>query len=125
MLQLKRLCRWTAIGANPIQIHGKIRIPPLRPRQLCGLTIFWGLRSTGSDRWAGGRFYNPEDGETYDISAEVSSANVLVARIYLGMPLFGKTKPCTGFHTEHLRGDAEQAAYRYSALETDQAVGHP
>jgi uncharacterized protein (DUF2147 family) len=66
--------------------------PALRQRRLCGLTIFWGLRSTGPDRWADGWFYNPEDGKTYNISAEFRSADVLVARIYLGMPLFGQTK---------------------------------
>src|SRR5215213_8168535 len=32
MLQLKRLCRWTAIGANPAQMPGKIRMPLSRCR---------------------------------------------------------------------------------------------
>ena len=36
----------------------------LRQRPLCGLTIFWGLRSTGPDRWTDGWFYNPDDGDT-------------------------------------------------------------
>ena len=50
------------------------------------------LRSTGPNRWADGWLYNPEDGKTYNISAELRSADVLVARIYLGLPLFGQTK---------------------------------
>jgi uncharacterized protein (DUF2147 family) len=66
--------------------------PALRQRRLCGLTIFWGLHPEGSDRWGGGRFYNPDDGKTYNVSAELRSADLIVARIYLGIPLFGQTK---------------------------------
>lgn len=64
----------------------------LRQRRLCGLTILWGLHSTGPDRWGGGWFYNPDDGKTYRVSAELRSADLLVARLYLGFPLFGQTK---------------------------------
>ena len=64
----------------------------LRNRRLCGLTIFWGLHSTMPDQWGGGRFYNPDDGTTYRISAKLRSADLLVARIYIGIPLFGRTK---------------------------------
>jgi uncharacterized protein (DUF2147 family) len=66
--------------------------PALRQRQLCGLTIFWGLHPTGSNRWGGGWFYNPDDGKTYRVSAEFRSADLIVARVYLGAPLFGQTK---------------------------------
>jgi len=51
---------------------------------LCGLTIFWGLRSSGPGRWPDGWFYNPDDGDTYNISAELRSADTIDARIYLG-----------------------------------------
>jgi uncharacterized protein (DUF2147 family) len=67
------------------------RNPALRHRRLCGLTMLWGLRASGPDRWKG-RFYNPEDGKTYHVSAHLKSADILVARIYLGLPAFGKTK---------------------------------
>jgi uncharacterized protein (DUF2147 family) len=66
--------------------------PVLRKRRLCGLTIFWGLHPKGSERWGGGRFYNPDDGKTYNVSAELRSADLIVARIYLGIPLLGQTK---------------------------------
>jgi uncharacterized protein (DUF2147 family) len=66
--------------------------PALRERRLCGLTILWGLRSTGPDRWADGWFYNPDDGRTYSISAKLESPDVIAARIYVGFPLFGETK---------------------------------
>ena len=66
--------------------------PAVRQRPLCGLTILWGLRPTGPGHWGEGSFYNPDDGKTYDVSAELRSADLLVARIYLGMPFFGETK---------------------------------
>jgi len=66
--------------------------PALRQRRLCGLTILWGLRPTGPDSWGGGWFYNPDDGKTYSVSATLRSADMLIARIFWGVPLFGKTK---------------------------------
>ncbi len=66
--------------------------PTLRRRRLCGLTILWGLRSTGLDRWGDGWFYNPDDGSTYSVSAKLVSPDEITARIYVGFPLFGKTK---------------------------------
>ena len=64
----------------------------LRQRRLCGLTVLWGLRSTGPDHWGDGWFYNPDDGKTYRVSMELRSADQLITRIYLGLPLFGETK---------------------------------
>jgi uncharacterized protein (DUF2147 family) len=54
-------------------------------------------RSSGAaapelDHWNSGSLYNPDDGRTYRISAELRPADVFVVRVYLGMPLFGKTK---------------------------------
>jgi uncharacterized protein (DUF2147 family) len=66
--------------------------PALRDRELCGLTILWGLHPAGPDRWEGGGFYNPDDGETYNVSAQLKSADMIIARIYSGLPLFGRTK---------------------------------
>ena len=66
--------------------------PALRQRLLCGLTVFWAIRPAGPNEWTGGRFYNPEDGKTYRITAELRSADIIVARIYFGVPLFGETK---------------------------------
>jgi uncharacterized protein (DUF2147 family) len=63
-----------------------------RQRPLCGLTVLQGLQPAGLDHWNGGSLYNPDDGKTYRVSAELRSADVFVARIYLGMPLFGETR---------------------------------
>jgi len=66
--------------------------PAFRQRLLCGLTILQGLQPAGLDHWKSGSLYNPDDGQTYRVSAELRSADVFVARIYLGVPLFGETK---------------------------------
>ena len=66
--------------------------PAFRQRLLCGLTILQGLQPAGLDHWNSGSLYNPDDGVTYRVSAELRSADVFVARIYLGVPLFGETK---------------------------------
>jgi uncharacterized protein (DUF2147 family) len=66
--------------------------PALRQRELCGQTIIWDLHPDGPDRWKDGRFYNPDDGVRYRFSARLKSADVMVVRIYLLIPLFGQTK---------------------------------
>jgi uncharacterized protein (DUF2147 family) len=66
--------------------------PAFRRRPLCGLTVLHGLRPAGLDDWNSGSLYNPDDGRQYRVSAKLRSANVLVAPIYVGVPLFGETK---------------------------------
>jgi uncharacterized protein (DUF2147 family) len=66
--------------------------PKLRQRSICGLTVLWALHPKGTDRWEGGWFYNPYDGKTYRVSARLTSADLIVARVYAGVPIFGKTK---------------------------------
>ncbi len=66
--------------------------PALRQRQVCGPTIIWDLHAKGSHNWTGGWFYNADDGATYSLSLDLASDDVLVARIYLGVPIFGKTR---------------------------------
>ena len=66
--------------------------PALRGRQVCGPTIIWNARPKGANRWEGGWFYNPDDGATYRLKMELVSPDVLSARIYSGIPLFGETR---------------------------------
>jgi uncharacterized protein (DUF2147 family) len=84
---------WTArdIAGRPAS-DKKNPEPAFRQRLLCGLTILQGLQPAGLDHWNSGSLYNPDDGVTYRVSAELRSADVFVARIYLGVPLFGETK---------------------------------
>ena len=66
--------------------------PALRERQICGPTIIWDLRPNGDNSWEGGWFYNPDDGKTYRVNMGLKSPDVISARIYLGIPLFGETR---------------------------------
>jgi len=86
---------WLKVSRNPLGELDRDKNnpdPALQQRKLCGLTIFGGLRPRDQDRWTDGWFYNPDDGETYSISAEFSAADHLTARIYRGIPFFGETK---------------------------------
>ena len=64
----------------------------LRQRPLCGLTILWGLQADGPGHWSNGSLYDPQDGNTYDVTAERIAPDSLSARIYRGVPLFGRTE---------------------------------
>jgi uncharacterized protein (DUF2147 family) len=76
--------------------HDKLNPDPaLRPRPLCGLTVLERLRPAGNARWKDGLFYNPDDGKRYDSNMTIKSPNVIAARIYLGMPIFGQNEILT------------------------------
>jgi uncharacterized protein (DUF2147 family) len=66
--------------------------PTLRKRQLCRLTIIWDLQPDGPDHWSSGWLYDPEDGTTYDVTAELTAPDTRSARVYCGVPMFGRTK---------------------------------
>lgn len=82
-------------GAGDADHDGRDPDPGLHRRALCELTVLWGMRPVGVGRWDDGWFYNPDDGKTYRVSAELASPTTLVARIYMGIPLFGTTKTLT------------------------------
>ncbi len=63
----------------------------LRGRPLCGLTVLDDLLPVPGDpgRWGAGSFYDPRNGRGYGLAPTRASADVLVARVYLGMPFLG------------------------------------
>lgn len=69
--------------------------PALRTRKLCGLTIIRRLKPLGGNKWDGGTFYNPDDGVTYNVSAQLVSDNKIVAQVYLTSPFLGQQKTLT------------------------------
>ncbi len=69
-----------------------LRQPTLRTPKLCGRTIVWGLTPTGPAHWNNGTFFDPEDGETYNLTATLQPDGSMSARIYEGIALFGKTE---------------------------------
>ena len=66
----------------------------LRDRPLCGLTVLDGLLPVPGKpgRWDAGSFYDPRTGRGYGLTATLTSADVLVARVYVGMPFLGKNQ---------------------------------
>jgi uncharacterized protein (DUF2147 family) len=64
----------------------------LQQRVLCGLTVIKGLRPAGPDNWEGGSFYDPRSGRTYSLTMRFTPPNKLVGRVYVLLPLFGKTQ---------------------------------
>jgi uncharacterized protein (DUF2147 family) len=69
--------------------------PALRQRHLCGLTIIWGMQSNAQDQWSNGSLYDPKDGITYNVTAELTSLSTITARVYRGTPLLGRTEILT------------------------------
>lgn len=63
----------------------------LRTRPVCGMRLVTGLRADGDGEWEDGRFYNPDDGNTYSASMERRAAADLRIRAYLGVKMLGKT----------------------------------
>jgi uncharacterized protein (DUF2147 family) len=87
-------------------ICGKVawtKDPHRRPTE-CGRMIVWGLSQTGPDEWSGGSIYDPTDGNTYRLSATLEPNGTLRARIYRGVPLFGKTEILTRVAPRSLDG---------------------
>lgn len=89
---------WLKVPLNPQGLLKRDALnpdPALRERQICGPTIIWNLRPAGGGRWEEGWFYNADDGRTYRLAMEQQSQDVMVARAYLGLPLFGQTRVLT------------------------------
>ena len=62
-----------------------------RPRLMCGMTVLEALRPAGPNTWERGRFYDPRDGGRYSVAMKLIAHNVILARIYIGSPLNGKS----------------------------------
>lgn len=84
-----------------------LRNPALRTTTMCGRTIVWGLTAAGPSQWDDGWFFDPEDGQTYNVSAHVETIDRISARIYRGIPLFGRTENLTRISAHSLPGWCE------------------
>ncbi len=65
--------------------------PKLRDRSIVGIVIMWHLRYDDGE-YVDGYVYNPEDGGTYRLNAEVLSPESLKVHGYFGIPLLGQSK---------------------------------
>jgi uncharacterized protein (DUF2147 family) len=68
-----------------------IKDPARRPAQ-CGRTIVWGLAPKSPSSWTGGSILDPDNGSIYRLSATYERDGMLHARIFRGVPVFGKTE---------------------------------
>jgi uncharacterized protein (DUF2147 family) len=66
--------------------------PALRTRPLLGLTVLSGLRRASENAWEDGKIYNPDDGENYSAKMSINKDGSLRIRVYVLLPLFGKTQ---------------------------------
>jgi uncharacterized protein (DUF2147 family) len=79
-------------GAGELVLDRKNPDRSLQDRKLCGLTIIWGLKPLGENRWGGGKFYNPDDGKTYNVVAALVSDDLIIARLFESTTLLGQNK---------------------------------
>jgi uncharacterized protein (DUF2147 family) len=77
--------------------------PARRPAQ-CGRTIVWGLEQKGPNEWTEGSILDPDDGNTYRLSATYETDGTLHARIFKGIPLLGKTEILKRVDVQKLTG---------------------
>jgi uncharacterized protein (DUF2147 family) len=84
---------WAAVPKKDVNNHD----PKLRDRQLVGSVLIWHLCYDDGE-YVDGYVYNPEDGGTYRMKAEVLSPESLKIRGYWGISLLGQNKMWTRFH---------------------------
>ena len=58
---------------------------------LCGLNIIWGLQPDSLGHWSSSWLYEPQNGVTCDITAELTTLYT-ISRVYRGVPLLGRTE---------------------------------
>ena len=69
--------------------------PKLRDRPIIGLEIMHGLKPASTNKWDGGRIYDPETGNTYSCKMTLVKTNELHLRGFLGISLIGRTTTWT------------------------------
>ena len=70
----------------------------------CGQTIIWGLTPVTQNEWAGGAILDRNDGKIYQLPATYDPDGTLHARIFKGIPLFGKTEILNRVDVRNLTG---------------------
>src|SRR5215471_16651532 len=68
--------------------------PALRKRPLLGSVLIWHLRPDDGE-YVDGFVYNPRNGETYRVKAELTGKTTLKVRGYLGISLLGQSQTWT------------------------------
>jgi len=82
------------VGGNDPGADVNNKDPALRKRSLLGIVLMWHLRPDDGE-YVDGYVYNPRNGETYRMKAEVTGKTTLKIRGYLGISLFGQSQTWT------------------------------
>lgn len=72
--------------------------PNQRSFPLCHKVIIWGLTETAPNHWQDGHLYDPRNGTTYHLSANMISDDEIKARVYRWLPLASRTMTLTRIH---------------------------
>jgi uncharacterized protein (DUF2147 family) len=83
---------WAAPAAPPKDVNNKD--PRLRNRAMLGLVLMWHLRYENGE-YVDGYIYDPENGDTYTMKAEMIGADALKLRGYVAVPLLGQSQTWT------------------------------
>jgi uncharacterized protein (DUF2147 family) len=87
---IRTCCSAGQSTSNPVRdIHNPD--PKLRGRSTVGIMIIWGLVYDDGE-YSSGYVYNPRDGKTYRLKAELIQSDTLRIRGYLAIPLLGKSQ---------------------------------
>lgn len=65
--------------------------PAKKKTPLMGLNNLTGFVYDGDNEWTDGHIYDPENGKSYKCKMELTDANTLEVRGYIGISLFGRT----------------------------------
>jgi uncharacterized protein (DUF2147 family) len=82
------------VGGNDPGADVNNKDPALRKRPLLGTVLMWHLRPENGE-YVDGYVYNPRNGETYRMKAEVTGKTTLKIRGYLGIALLGQSQTWT------------------------------
>jgi uncharacterized protein (DUF2147 family) len=72
-------------------MSGPGAMEPADTRSPLGMTILSDLKPSGEGEWTG-QIYNRENAKHYSVRMSTTTADQLVLRAYVGLPLFGKTQ---------------------------------
>lgn len=88
------------------ELAGKVILLHQKPGAVCekckgskknqpieGMTIIWGLKPDGENKWSDGEVLDPENGKIYNLKIELSEdGNTLELRGFVGVSLLGRTQ---------------------------------
>lgn len=79
------------VGGNDPGTDVNNKDPAVRKRPLLGSVLMWHLRPEDGE-YVDGYVYNPRNGETYRMKAELTGKTTLKIRGYLGISLLGQSQ---------------------------------